>query len=70
MHPGALMDVAAEESALALSVSQVARKLNASERFVWGQIAKGELRSFICGGRLRRIALSDLLDYIDQHREG
>jgi len=52
---------------IAYTVKHAAEVLDLKERFVWGLVKTGEIRSFKIGF-LRRISREDLIAYIEMRR--
>ena len=63
------MRAATDVPRLLLSTGEVAHALGVSERFVKSLIQAGDLPSLKVG-RLRRVPLADLEDWIERQRDG
>ena len=56
---------------LLLTVADVAKLLNLSKTSVWGLIRDGRLPSILLSTKVRRVAHSDLVEYVERlPREG
>ena len=64
LHAVATVDPLTQSPPLLITVGEVARRLNTSQRHAWTLVARGDVASVLVGGRIRRVSVFALADYV------